>query len=190
LTNLLTATTLPIKSLLLSLLILNLLGCSSKKNPVVYHHSFDFSQITTYSFYKSDSRFFDSQSLSHSQRNRLEIAIERSLNKQDFTYSDIDNADIIVTYHLAKGKSQDYQNYNKAIRFCTHCLKANAWQKENNDWHVYRDGLILDLVNPKTNRSVWRSIYPLEFKDKDSSTVQNEKIMAAVDIMLTQYPGK
>jgi hypothetical protein len=160
------------------------------KNPVVYHHSFDFTQITTYSFYKSDSSFFDSQSLSHSQRNRIEIAIERTLNEQGFTYTDIDNAEIIVTYHLAKGNGQDYQKYNKAVRFCTPCLRANAWQIENNEWHVYRDGLILDLVNPKNNRSIWRSIYPLDFKGKDSSTEQNEKIMEAVNIMLTQYPGK
>lgn len=160
------------------------------KNPVIYHNSFDFSQVKTYSFYQSDSAFFDSQSLSHAQRNRIEIAVEKSLNAQGFIYSDIDNADIIVTYHLVKNKPQDYRSYNKSVLFCPHCLKANTWQQDNNDWHVYRGGLILDLVDPKRNRSVWRSIYPLNFKEKDNSTEQNEKIMDAVEIMLLQYPGK
>ena len=71
-------------------------------NPVIYHSSFDFSQVQKYSFYQRDSTFFDSQSLAYSQRNRIEIAIEKSLNKQGFVYSDLEVADIIVTYHLVK----------------------------------------------------------------------------------------
>ena len=181
--------TLPIKLLLLYLFVLNLSSCSSMNNPVVYHTSFDFSQVKTYSFYQNSSKFFDSQSLSHAQRNRIEIAIEKSLNAQEFIYSDIDNADIIVTYYLVKGKRQDYKDYNKAVLFCPHCLKANTWQQENDEWSTYPGGLIIDLVDPKRNRSVWRSIYPLKFEAKDNSTTQNEKIMTAVDIMLTQYPG-
>ncbi|TWX70817.1 DUF4136 domain-containing protein [Colwellia demingiae] len=181
--------TLPIKLLLLYLLVLNLSSCSSMNNPVTYHTSFDFSKVKTYSFYPSDSKFFDSQSLSHAQRNRIEIAIEKSLNAQDFNYSDLVNADIIVTYHLVKGTRQDYQDYNKVVLFCPHCLKANTWQQDNDDWSIYPGGLIIDLVDPKRNRSVWRSIYPLDFKPKDNSTTQNEKTMEAVDVMLTQYPG-
>ncbi|PKI17727.1 DUF4136 domain-containing protein [Colwellia sp. 12G3] len=160
------------------------------KNPVTYHSSFDFSQVKKYSFYQSDSTFFDSQSLSHSQRNRIEIAIEKSLNAQDFVYSDLENADIIITYHLVKRNKKNYQDYNKAVLFCPHCLKANTWQQDNNAWSVYPGGLIIDLVDPKKNRSVWRSIYPLKYKQKDNSKIQNEKIMEAVDIMLMQYPGK
>lgn len=189
-TNLLTAITLPIKLLLLCLFLLNLTGCSSKKNPVIYHSSFNFPQVKTYSFYQSDSTFFDSQSLSHSQRNRIEIAIENSLNEQGFVYTDIENADVIVTYHIVKRNHKDYQAYNKAVLFCSHCLKANTWQQDNNDWVVYPGGLIIDLVDPKRNRSVWRSIYPLKYDQKDNSKIQNEIIIEAVDIMLMQYPGK
>lgn len=182
--------TLPIKLLLLSLCLLNFSSCSSMNNPVTYHSGFDFSQVEKYSFYTSDSRFFDSQSLSHSQRNRIEIAIEKSLNAQGFVYSDIDSTDIIVTYHFVKRDAKDYQNYNKVVLFCPHCLKANTWQQDNNDWSAYPGGLIIDLVDPKKHRSVWRSIYPLDYDVKDNSKELNDKIKAAVDIMLTQYPDK
>ncbi len=185
--NLLTSVPLPIKLLLISLL---LSGCGALKNPVIYHSSFDFSKVKTYSFYPSNSTFIDSQSLNYAQRNRIELAIEKSLNAQDFSYSDINNADMIITYHLVKRKSKDYKAYNKAIRFCQHCLKANAWQQNNNEWHVYPGGLIIDLIDPKKNRSVWRSIYPLKFKQKDNSKTKNEKIIEAVEIMLIQYPRK
>jgi hypothetical protein len=190
LTNLPTAILLPIKSLLFYLFLSNLSGCSSMANPVIYHSSFDFSQVQKYSFYQRDSTFFDSQSLAYSQRNRIEIAIEKSLNKQGFVYSDLEVADIIVTYHLVKGRNKDYQEYNKVVLFCSHCLKANTWQQGNKDWAVYPDGLIIDLVDPKKNRSVWRSIYPLKSTQKDNSKTANEKIIEAVNIMLMQYPKK
>lgn len=181
---------LPIKLLLISLLFVIVSGCSSKKNPVIYYNKFDFSQVKNYSFYSSGSDFFDSQNLSHAQRSGIELAIEKSLDAQEFQYSELDQADIIVTYHLVKKQPQDYINYNKAVLFCSHCLRANAWQQNNSDWQVYRGGLIIDLVDPIRKRSVWRSIYPLKFKTKDNSKELNEKILEAVDIMLTQYPDR
>jgi len=172
----------------MSLVVLVLTSCSSRDNPVIYYDSFDFTQVKNYSFYLSDSSFFDSQSLSHAQRSRIELAIEKNLNEQAFNYSEVNKADIIVTYHLVKNRQEDYQAYNKSVLFCSHCLKANTWKKNSNDWQVYPGGLIIDLVDPKRNRSVWRSIYPLKFTVKDNSQKQNEIIMEAVNIMLSQYP--
>ena len=186
--NFITTIISPIKILLTCLLIVSVSGCSSMKNPVIYYNDFDFAQVKTYSFYTSGSKFFDSQSLSHSQRARIEMAIEKSLNAQNFHYSELDQADIIVTYHLVKNQPKDYLNYNKAVLFCSHCLRANAWKQDNSDWLVYQGGLIIDLVDPKRKRSVWRSIYPLKYDVKDNSRELNEKVIAAVDIMLTQYP--
>jgi hypothetical protein len=174
---------------LISLFMLSLSSCSSIKSPVVYYNNFDFSQVKNYSFFTSGSMFFDSQSLPHFQRSRIELAIEKSLNSQNFNYSDVNDADIIVTYHLVKNKPQDYQAYNKSVRFCSHCLKANTWQKNSDDWQVYPGGLIIDLVDPKKNRSVWRSIYPLKLSVKDNSQEQNEIIMEAINFMLSQYPA-
>ncbi len=164
-----------------------LFSCSSQKNPVIYQSTFNFSAIKQYSFYLSNSPFYSSQSLSHDQRNRIEIAIEKALNKKDLTYTDPANADIIVTYYITKGSLLDYQTYNKVVRFCAACLKANTWQQHNNDWHVYTNGLIIDLVNPTKERSVWRSISPLKFDTKDSGAERNKKIINAVNVMLEQY---
>ena len=174
----------------IGLLLLSITACSSKKNPVIYYNNFDFSQVKTYSFYTSGSDFFDSQNLSHAQRSGIELAIEKSLDKQDFEYSELNKADLIITYHLVKNQPQDYISYNKSVRFCAHCLKANNWKQENNNWSLYPGGLIIDLVDPKRKRSVWRSIYPLNFETKDNSAALNEKVLEAVDNMLTQYPGK
>jgi hypothetical protein len=177
-----------VKRLSITLLVLSLSSCSSRDNPVIYYDDFDFSQVNNYSFYISGSAFFDSQSLSHAQRSRIELAIEKSLNAQAFNYSDVSDADIIVTYHLVENRPQDYQAYNKSVLFCAYCLRASKWKTKDYDWQVYPGGLIIDLVNPKNNRSIWRSIHPLNFKTKDNSRRTNELIMEAVDAMLSQYP--
>jgi hypothetical protein len=181
-------TTLATKLLFACLLTLTISGCSSSGNPVIYQSNYDFSQVKSYSFYTSGSDFFDSQDLSHAQRSGIEIAIEKHLDAQKLNYTAADNADIIVTYHLVTKQRQDYQSYNKVVRFCSHCLRASTWQQQNSDWQVYPGGLIIDLVDPKKNRSVWRSIYPLKFKAKDNSRELNEKVKEAVNIMLSQYP--
>ena len=146
--------------------------------------------MKSYSFYESNSDFFDSQNLNHAQRNRIELAIEKSLDSQNFHYSNVNSADIIVTYHLVQKSSRSYNAYNKSVLFCAHCLRANSWNKGSTAWQVYPGGLIIDLIDPKNNRSVWRSIYPLNFKVKDNSMEINEKITDAVAAMLSQYPTK
>ncbi len=171
-------------------MLLAIAGCSVKKSPVIYYNSFDFSQVKNYSFYQSGSAFFDSQNLNHAQRNRIELAIEKSLDSQNFRYSNVDSADIIVTYHLVQKSAVSYKAYNKSVLFCAHCLRANSWEKGSIPWKLYPDALIIDLVDPKNNRSVWRSIYPLNFKVKDNSMEINEKITDAVAAMLSQYPTK
>ncbi|MCP4984808.1 MAG: DUF4136 domain-containing protein [Colwellia sp.] len=175
--------------ILIICLSLNLSACSTRNNPVIYYSNFDFSQVKTYSFYSSGSTFFDSQSLTHWQRGRIELAIEKTLNSKDFNYTELANADIILTYHLVKNKLLGYQAYNKVVKFCSHCLRASAWQQPNSQWLVYPGGLIIDLVDPKKNRSVWRSIHPLKFSEKDNSQKQNEIIREAVNAMLLQYPS-
>jgi hypothetical protein len=176
-----------VKLIIYSLCIYSLCGCSTQKSAVLYQSTFNFSAIKQYSFYVSESPFYNSQSLSHDQRNRIEIAIEKALSKKNLTYTKPANANIFVTYHLTKGSRTDYQAYNKVVRFCAACLKANTWQQNNNQWQVYNNGLIIDLVDPAKQRSVWRSISPLKFEPKDSGAERNEKIINAVDDMINQY---
>ena len=175
--------------LLFSLLfILNLSACSANR-PVVYYNKFDFSQVKKYSFYTADSAFFESQSLNYAQRSRIELAIENKLAERSLHYSELAQADVIVTYHIVGRKRHDYQAYNKVVRFCTHCLKSNLWDEKNGGFQAYPGGLIIDLVNPKNNRSVWRSIAPLKIDIKDNSNKLNEKLIEAVGDMLAQYPS-
>lgn len=177
-----------IRLYLCALFLLTIQACSSNSSAVYYKH-FDFSQVENYSFYDSDAAFYQSQHLNYVQRSRIELAIEKKLASQGFNYSELKQADIIVTYHIINNE-RDYMAYNKIVNFCTRCIQADIWLKEDDNWQAYAGGIVIDLITPKANRSVWRSIYPLDFKEKDNSSVLNNKIIEAVNVMLSQYPNK
>ena len=161
-------------------------ACSTSDN-AIYHSGFNFSLVNSYSFYERNSDFDDHQNLSDSQRNRIELAIEKGMANEKLQYKELDKADIIVTYHLVN-KASDYKNYNKAVLFCQQCLQANNWRKGSHKLKVTRNSLIIDLIDPQRSRSVWRSIQSLQFKPKDNSQEVNKKIQEAVNEMLIQLP--
>ena len=155
---------------------------------MVYYDNFDFLNAKKYSFYGADSLFSNVQNLSYAQRSRIELAIEKKLASQGFSYSDIDGADLIVTYHWVDKKHKDYLNYNKAVLFCAHCLKANTWVKKGDNWKAFPGGLIIDLVDPQSKRSVWRGMHPLALDPKNNSQKRNDRIIMTVNTILSQYP--
>jgi hypothetical protein len=180
-----------LKSFSISLLLLFLSACSSRYNAgVVYHGKFNFSQVKSYSLYDRNSPFTDSQNLIDTHRNAIEIAIERAMGVKKFNYIEPEKADIIVTYYLVNGKPLEYIHYNDVVRFCVNCLRASVWQTSNQYSNLSRGNLILDLVDSKNKRSVWRSAYPLGIDSKDNSAEFNEKIQEAVNSMLAMYPQR
>lgn len=178
-----------LKALSIILLFTLISACSSRNNAgVVYHHSFDFSQVKSYSLYNRNSPFTDSQNLLDTRRNAIEIAIERTMSRKKFDYLEPEQADVIVTYYFLSGKLREYSEYNEVVRFCVPCLRANAWQTNHQYSNLATGNLILDLVDPKKKRSVWRSTYPLNINVKDNSAKLNKKIQQAVNSMLALYP--
>lgn len=175
-------------STLLALLLFSISACSAHSD-AVYLTTFNFSNVKTYSIYQRDSTFTETQNLTDSRRNSIEIAIEKILEQQGFQYQEVDKADLVITYHMLNGKKNDYHDYNKEVRFCNLCLKANNWYNKGSGLTVKKGSLIIDLVDPKIKRSVWRSIAPLNIKDKDNSRVVNEKIQQEVMLMFQQYPS-
>ncbi|PCH95461.1 MAG: hypothetical protein COB83_08515 [Gammaproteobacteria bacterium] len=174
-------------TVIVSIIFLN--ACSSNKIAgVVYHDSFDFSAVKNYSLYGRNSAFSDTQSLLDTRRNAIEIAIERTMASKKFNYTEIEQTDVIVSYHVFDGKHGDFSKYNEAVRFCTHCLRATSWQTERKYSSVSQGSLVLDLIDPKKNRSVWRSVFPLDLKEKENSAEINDRIKFAIKTMLAEYP--
>lgn len=177
------------KTFILAIVFTFLGACSSvQKAGVVYHDSFDFTAVKSYSFYDHNSIVSETQSLLDARRNIIEIAIEHIMAKNKFNYTELEKADVIITYHVFNGKRSDYSKYNKAVHFCSHCLRATTWNTDQKYSSVSQGSLVVDLVDPKQKRSVWRSVYPLDLKDKENSAETNDRIKEAVSVMFAEYP--
>lgn len=164
-------------------------ACSSIPDVgVAYHVNFNFLQVKSYSLYHRNSPFTDSQNLTDIHRNAIEIAIERSMSEQKFSYIEPKKADLIVTYYWRNGNPREYAKYNNIVRFCEQCLRASTWKTTEQFSNITKGNLVLDLYAPNKKRSVWRSAYPLNIDIKDNSAELNKKIRQAVSLMLAQYP--
>ena len=176
------------KTLIVFSYILLLSACANPNAGVVFHDDFDFSAVKNYSLYGRNSTFSETQGLLDTRRNAIEIAIERTMATKMFSYTTIEKADVIVTYHIFDAKHGDFSKYNKAVNFCNHCLGATTWHTDRQYSTISSGDIVLDLIDPKRNRSIWRSIYSLNIKDVENSAKTNDKIKEAITLMLAQYP--
>jgi hypothetical protein len=154
-----------------------------------YQTGYNFSEVSSYTFYDRNSDFSDFQSISDATRNSIEIAIEQVLDKNGFKYRVENEADIVITYHLVSENNKELLGYNKGIAYCSGCLRGGEAAREREPWKIIPGSLIVDVIDPKRKRSVWRSVYFLNLNtEKDNSKEAQVKIYQAIDAMMAKYP--
>lgn len=165
-------------------------GCSLSQPALSkYQTNYNFSKVSSYSFYNRNSDFSDFQNISDATRNSIELAIEQVLDKNGFKYKSGKNSDVIVTYHLVSGKGKDLSRYNKGIGYCSFCLRGGEVQDGKERWNIMPGSLIIDVIDPEKKRPVWRSVYSLKINAvKDNSKETQMKIYQAIEAMIKKYP--
>jgi len=170
-------------------LIISLVSCSGINDATTsFRDGFDFSAVKSYSTYGRNSAFGDLQNLNDTTRNTIELAIEQGFDENGFRYKIFNNADIVIAYHLLNHNFVELSKYNQQVKYCGYCLNAGKTTRSELEKKLRPGSLILDIIDPKSQRSVWRSVYPLGFKEQDNSREMQEKISQAVDSMLRDYP--
>lgn len=166
-----------------------LVSCSSSKVATTsFRSNFNFTAVESYSTYGRNSAFGDLQNLSDSTRNTIELAIEQGFDDNGFHYKTIKKADIVVAYHVINRNFNELKRYNREVKYCGYCLKAGQASRKELEAKMLPGSLILDIIDPESQRSVWRSVYPLGFKEKDNSREMQEKINSAIENMLKDFP--
>ncbi|MGB1200019.1 MAG: DUF4136 domain-containing protein [Cognaticolwellia aestuarii] len=169
-------------------LIINLAACSTTTATTSFRDGFDFASVESYSTYGRNTAFGDLQNLSDSTRNTIELAIEQGFDGNGFSYKTLNKADIVIAYHLLNRRAFELDKYNREVKYCGYCLRAGQATHAELENKLRPGSLILDIIDPKSQRSVWRSVYPLKFKADDNSREMQEKISTAVDSMLRDFP--
>lgn len=167
-------------------------GCASAPKTVTkYQPKYQFETIKSYSMYERNSSFSELQNLADSTRNQIELALEKALDKRGLNYKSIDKADIIVGYYLVGSNHVEFRKYNKGTRYCATCLRFVGDQENHQRMSAkqsQRGSLIVDLIDPKNKRTIWRSSAKVDIEAKDSSLERQDKISQAVVAMLSEIP--
>ncbi len=180
-------------------LVMCVTACSSNQRADVdWNEGYDFSQVKTYRFIDREKLRSMTPLTSDITRNRIENAIEKTLQAKGFSYEpEVGRADALVSYHVTTKDKQDIRTYNTGVRHCWGCgwgrgmgrgmgVMIGTTETRVRD---YTEGtLIIDILDPKTNESVWRGFLSARITDFKNQQDRIDAIYHAVRTILAQYP--
>ncbi len=165
------------------LLSLFMAGCSTLEVNVDYDEGFNFAAVESFKVVHNIREGENTL-----VNDRITAAIESELKKKGYVKATND-ADLVFVYHYnAKDKVDirtDYQmvgyggfGYGGAM-----ITRTSAYN--------YTEGtIIIDALNPKTKKIVWRSVGTLEVQEKETPQEKREYVNKIIKEMLEKYPQK
>jgi hypothetical protein len=174
----------------LSLLVL-VAACSSTPTATMdFDPGFDFSGVRTITI-KSVDRSISSESvLSDMQVGRLNQSLTDELVRRGFdVVPDNGNADMLLTWHLVTQERTDVRSYNSSVRFnnCWNCRQPMSSTSVRVIQYT-RGTLIVDMLDPGTQQSVWRSIFESRLRDQPDAARAAEVRREAAEAVFAEFP--
>ncbi|WP_185962565.1 DUF4136 domain-containing protein [Thalassomonas sp. M1454] len=184
-------------NLLISVLLLVLSGCATTYDPAVdYNPEYNFDALQTYAIVDAFS-VDDSQSkplnrnLSDLDNDRVLKSLNTTLASKGMTPAPAEQADMLVKYLLVTQDKTKIRTYNSGIYNCWRCrglhypMHAPVTQV---DVKQYVEGtLIIDIVDPAINKSVWRSVVSKAVKGKVPVEERQAKVQELIDAMMASF---
>ena len=171
---------------------------SSPPEPVVdYNNAYDFQQIRTMAFLphnRAASGDSPRALMSDMQINRINLALEQAVENKGFEIvDDPKKADALLTWHLVVQEKTDvrttpggasggyYRGYNRRAAYsCWNCGTDVSVRQ-------YTQGtFIVDVMDPKMNQSVWRSV--IQSRLKGELQREQEPYNQAANRIMASFP--
>jgi len=164
----------------LSLLVIS--GCSSLKVNVDYDPSFKLSEFKTYAIVHSDLSGEDTL-----LSDRLISALERELNLKSYTKASQEEADFILTFHTNAESKTDIDTDYRRMGYGRYGYGGHMVATTRT--YTYTKGtLIVDVLNPKDNKIVWRGVTTDVLKTYDTPTEKTAYINEVVKETMKDLP--
>ena len=178
-----------------------LAACASgPPKPIVdYKTDYDFSKVKKIGFYRDSGQVTgdNPMQLSDMQRDRIDAALSYALTNRGFQMvSNPAQADLLISWHLVTQEKTDvrtwetpaygggYGYYNRYSAYnCWRCMPTRTEVSVTN----YTQGtFIVDLVDPKLRKSVWRGV--TESRLKGNQSADQGKYNAAATAIFASFP--
>ncbi|MCJ8321414.1 MAG: DUF4136 domain-containing protein [Colwellia sp.] len=152
---------------------------------------YDFSVVKTY-FVVGDDHF-KNPVISDIDRNRLNQAIEEELYLNGLNGSDLDSADLLVSYFVVtkdKTKVQSsghYPQYGYSSRY-GHRYGYNYSYNHVSSKNYTEGTFVVDLIDNKTKETVWRSTLTKPIKSFDNTEQRDQAVAVLIKDMFEELP--
>ncbi len=172
-----------------------LAACASTPTPVVdYKPDYDFTGVKKIGFLDESAKVSGDNPLflSDMQVERIDSALANELGNKGFTIvKDAQQADLLISWHLATQNKTDvntyetpamgvgYGSYGRYNRYSMY----SCWNCTNTEVQVrnYTEGtFIVDMIDPRQDKSVWRSVTQTKLKGKRGEDPADYTAAAAV----------
>jgi hypothetical protein len=174
------------RSLMYSGLIFLLSACTPAKPLLDYSDSFNFSAVRSYAMTARDDMQDSEALISDMTRNRIELAIEAELEAKGFKNAPRDKADVFVAYYVITQERQQVTQTERPVYRCRYC--APAWATDVQVRQYSEGTLIIDVIDSKTDKAVWRGSTAGRINPKAEMEERKEQIRKAVALVLSGFP--
>lgn len=179
-----------------------LAACASgpPKPTVDYNSAYDFTQVRKIAYYKRSGQVSGDMplQLSDMQRERIDEALSLALAGKGFDIiSDPDQADLLISWHLATQDKTDVRtyetpsygaSYGRYGRYNRHSM-YNCWNCSQTQVSVqnYTQGtFIVDMIDPEARKSVWRGVTQSKLKGEPEN--DQGKYNEAAVVIFESFP--
>lgn len=199
------------RALLITLTSVFLAACATgPRTPVVdFRPDYSFSEVQKVAFYHESGMVSGDNpvQLSDMQRERLDSALMTALGNRGFeVVGNASEADLLVSWHLVTqhqtdvhqtasfgiGLSRGYRYGRVGYRYGGYydpfaCdFYGGGYQPSVFVQNYTRGKFIVDMIDPVTDKSVWRSI--TESRLRDDPTIEQEKYMETANFLFSTFP--
>ncbi|MDN3651544.1 DUF4136 domain-containing protein [Thalassotalea ponticola] len=171
-------------------------ACATRyKADVDYNPSYDFNAVSTYAILvpatvDAQGNTSLSPHVSSLDHDRIVNAIHRNLQAKGMSEAQPDVADTLIRFQIATKDKSKVRTYNTGVYTCWRCYGAYTYPHMMQQVEVkdYTEGtVVIDMVDPNTNKSVWRSILSHAISKNVPVEEKQARIQQIVDAMLQEY---
>jgi uncharacterized protein YxeA len=157
-------------------------GCSTLKVSTDYDETFDFTKQKSFVVKHENKAGEDTLS-----NDRIIDSLEADLKAKGYKKVSLEEADLIFVFHVNVEKKSDIQTDYQMMGYGRY--RYGGAMVSTTSTYNYEEGtLVIDALNPKNEKIVWRSTGVAELKEQKTPQKRKEYINTIITKMMSSFP--